>query len=398
MIVIIYLLSQEGQRAHLRAGGNGAMRQTFHLPPDERMLWEQALSMAEIAPDGKGTVRIGHSDRAGKHHGKRLSLSVDSMTIVEHHDAPTTWDGPQQLSDLLAWEGHYRATLAVVNQRARETQAGHLTSDRRRRIEIALSRAIELMGRVPDALATHEIVRALKQRPLDPDGTDLDALRDQVEELDRLMLAYTTASQFHEQIEQGGEPALLDLPEMKALRGALEDRDVRSGALTCGKMSAIVAVQIATAEIEIGRYEHIRENWIGSHGSERLRRIVSEGLIGGSDDLYREERLRRERPGYVWKNAIRGDGLAPTKPVQAGFILLDRARQHDPSARLVHWIVPHEHDRAAVFPRFGTCTGYEPRLGRCPTYDWTGCVAVAEFMGVTIVYFGTATLPKEVAA
>jgi len=34
-------------------------------------------------------------------------------------------------------------------------------------------------------------------------------------------------------------------------------------------------------------------NWIRSHGSARLRRILDEGYLGTSDAVYRDERLRQ---------------------------------------------------------------------------------------------------------
>jgi len=98
--------------------------------------------------------------------------------------------------------------------------------------------------------------------------------------------------------------------------------------------------------------------WSEEHGSPRLRRIATEGLLGSSMSVYRDERLAIDRPGWSWQ-PVSVTLREPAAPDVEEFELLDEARESDPDARL----------------RFAT-------LGK-----GQGCfVAVSEFLGRKIWY------------
>jgi hypothetical protein len=67
-----------------------------------------------------------------------------------------------------------------------------------------------------------------------------------------------------------------------------------------------------------------RLQWISEHGSQRLRRCVSEGIECGA--IYRDERLAAELTGYRWDDIDLPDWDEPRNPPERAFALLDAAR------------------------------------------------------------------------
>jgi hypothetical protein len=63
--------------------------------------------------------------------------------------------------------------------------------------------------------------------------------------------------------------------------------------------------------------------WVAEHGSERLRRCVSEGIPAAA--VYREERLAHEAPGWRYLREGERLGYAMNPPIEA-FKFLDRCR------------------------------------------------------------------------
>lgn len=85
-----------------------------------------------------------------------------------------------------------------------------------------------------------------------------------------------------------------------------------------------------------------QRTWITEHGSDRLRRILEHGLLETSQDVYLDERLAKERPGWTWAT-LTVDGTerdlldlldGPRNVPTTALDLLDRARDIDRGAEL----------------------------------------------------------------
>ena len=91
------------------------------------------------------------------------------------------------------------------------------------------------------------------------------------------------------------------------------------------------------AKVDQMNYRNERDDWIQANGPQRLRLILAEGLVDGSDAAYRDERLKRERPGWCWID-YRGSALGklspPRNPPLSAFAVLSEARKSDPAATL----------------------------------------------------------------
>lgn len=81
--------------------------------------------------------------------------------------------------------------------------------------------------------------------------------------------------------------------------------------------------------------------WCREHGSPRLQRVVVEELFTSSETLYWEERLVKERPGWVFYADTAEDATAenPLNPTEEAFALLDEARKTAPEAILQRWFI-----------------------------------------------------------
>lgn len=129
--------------------------------------------------------------------------------------------------------------------------------------------------------------------------------------------------------------------------------------------------QARRAEIDERAKYAERDAWIAAHGSDRLKRLLAEGIECGG--VYQEERLALERPWWEWGQNLRGEAKAPRNARQEGLDLLDEARKTDPGAKLVWWVTEHEHDAC----EYGD---------DCPKYDWRGYACTSTFLGEDIVY------------
>ena len=146
-IRIQYLLSEQGRKASILAGGDGrhVQRLTVEVLPE-------ALALAHVAADGTATVYVGHDG---------MALEVVQRTItgydpVEYGDAAghlrtvrgvVEWDSPQAPTDLLASEAARRAgvqteraTRLAESEAAASTRAAEAEAERR---DVAAMRAEE---------------------------------------------------------------------------------------------------------------------------------------------------------------------------------------------------------------------------------------------------------------
>lgn len=79
----------------------------------------------------------------------------------------------------------------------------------------------------------------------------------------------------------------------------------------------------------------IDSEWVGEHGSEELKRCWAEQINCYS--LYQDERLQAERPGWVWRENVKGFGDKPRFMGPCMFSMLDEARAMDPEAKVIFW-------------------------------------------------------------
>jgi hypothetical protein len=65
-----------------------------------------------------------------------------------------------------------------------------------------------------------------------------------------------------------------------------------------------VAPKYSDVELAMAAYRHVRAEWIEEHGSERLKLAAKLGLLDKSDNVYREERLGAEKPGWKFEHSM----------------------------------------------------------------------------------------------
>lgn len=152
--------------------------------------------------------------------------------------------------------------------------------------------------------------------------------------------------------------------------GILADDDPRKAAVREEADRRKEKAEAVKAEKEAARLAEI-EAWIAEHGSPRLQRIVTEGFLPTSANVYRDERLAIERPGWRWARNVPGESSDAKHPTDEAFALLDEARKVDPDAELAWWM--HDVEDEA--------TGEE-------NVKWSGYVVIATFLDRDIVLGG----------
>jgi hypothetical protein len=140
----------------------------------------------------------------------------------------------------------------------------------------------------------------------------------------------------------------------------------------------ILALWVATRERRQAE-EDVKNTWIAEHGSPRLRRLTAEGIE--HESVYMEERLAAERPDWCWALGVYGEAEIVRNARQEGLDLLDRARETDPSAKLVWWVIADDKGRNQYEEDDETDNG------------WKGYACTAKFLDRGIV-FG---VPEEYA-
>jgi len=84
--------------------------------------------------------------------------------------------------------------------------------------------------------------------------------------------------------------------------------------------------------------EQEMHQWIDAHGSERLKLIRKHGLLEDSMNVYREERLQRDRPGWIFDHNWHDgnvDHLTPRNPSLETMQWADAVIEQYPDAELV---------------------------------------------------------------
>jgi hypothetical protein len=113
-------------------------------------------------------------------------------------------------------------------------------------------------------------------------------------------------------------------------------------------IATIHGTELARTAAEANNVRALEEarDWAARHGSSRLRKAAVAGVIGESLGIYRDERLRAERPGWMWVAGDEAKALRPAiNPSDEALETLLRARdQVDPDARLLF----HPKEKAVV--------------------------------------------------
>lgn len=163
-----------------------------------------------------------------------------------------------------------------------------------------------------------------------------------------------------------------EVMESEATLAWLRDLDAeKESAIAEAKATAIEKLlEIEAAkkakEEEESRAVAEREAWIREHGSERLLRMLEEGIE--FEKTYLDERLAIERPEwrYVVDCDRDYDEDEPKNIPQAALELLDEARKKDPNTKLALWEIESEDDDGDA--------------------SWRGHVCKSTFLGEDIVF------------
>lgn len=116
-----------------------------------------------------------------------------------------------------------------------------------------------------------------------------------------------------------------------------------------------------------------RDVWIDEFGSTHLKRLRLEGIE--YDATYRDERLNRTAPGWVYASRLPGKALEARNVPEDALDLLARAREAGmPDAHLVYW--------KAEFREINETRFSKQQGGKY----WHGYCAEAEFLGRKIVF------------
>lgn len=153
------------------------------------------------------------------------------------------------------------------------------------------------------------------------------------------------------------------MPEYKALKAAKAAADA---ARESERKAAIEAKERAEASAKAEAARAMAE-WIGAHGSARLRRCLAEGIKCAG--LYRDERLAADRPGWQWDTEGTNDDAV--NPPEEAFAMLDAARKTAPTAKLVLLKIDEETD---------------PDTGDVVRDASESFAAVADFLGRGIIF------------
>lgn len=111
-------------------------------------------------------------------------------------------------------------------------------------------------------------------------------------------------------------------------------------------------------------------DWIKANGSRRLKRLVEEGIE--HNQVYMDEWLTKERPGWRWSSTTPGFAEFPGNYPEEAFDILDEARKLEPKAKLCYWVIEH------------SCSDECYWCGK--VYVWRGYAAVANIDGEDIIF------------
>ncbi len=103
--------------------------------------------------------------------------------------------------------------------------------------------------------------------------------------------------------------------------------------------------------------------WINNHGSKELKKRFRKGLE--HQKLYFDERMDKERPGWLLKNHIEGEEKEIEK-LPEEHLLLETAKKMDNSASLIYWVISDDDDEEIIL--------------------WEGYIVQTTFIGLDIIF------------
>lgn len=234
-------------------------------------VWAAAVALASIDNDGEALIEVGGFD--GSVTGYAIGESATGM-FVQPRYRPVSFDKPMLAADLLQFEKAHREHVNLereqVRVRVQELNEAARVEQQQERAELALVRAREFLAE---------------------------------------------------------NTAYLHLPEVARLATMTDGMAIADGDL--------IPYACRAVENERERIKTVaRDEWIRTHGSDYLRRLLDAGQPVG--DLYQTERLAVERPGWSFGATSYGSTMSP--PTVAELDLLDEARKIEPEAQLaIFW-------------------------------------------------------------
>jgi hypothetical protein len=280
-ITVTYFLTQEGQKQSLLEGGDGKEVQKYVVNDvEDPELIKTIIELGQVDRDGNVSLVIG--DSASFSGGRRVDIVGWEPTLVNCalvRDAPEEWDLPGWRET--AYYDHYapRPIRAPIDFDVPMCLTLLVNFERERREAISDDAKTACADACADKNQSPEIVAAF------------------------------------EAAEQRAEAALL-----KAKQQADQRRE--------GEAERRQKIAAATTE---------REAWVREHGSEHLKTILDEGLLENSLAIYRDERLAKERPGWIWDNTWLDGEVElrdPRNPIPEDLTWLREVRQTVPNVQL----------------------------------------------------------------
>lgn len=336
-IAIRYLLNEDGRRAAIKGGGVGTALQTIVAVVGDS-LYGQALELATVSEDGTPYLTVGYQEIGKPFHD--VPNKAEQIQIVKtNHEGQecvrhriVMWSEVQDAAGLLDWETQRRldveraAAAEKERESAKETQR-KAAQAREHEAEQAQKRSrrdekLAALAEVENGLSSDE---AADEKIADAVVQTRRCIRDGEWQWD-LHRAQKTIADFRSRAEQ--------------------------------------------------------KRWIAEHGSDRLRRCVAEDIECYA--IYRDERLAVERPGWLWRTDVRGEGDEPRNPPLEAFALLDEARKVVPEAALRYWTIETYVDEDGNL----SCEKEEK------TEFWRGYAAITQFLDREVVFFGDQDVPE----
>ncbi len=149
MIEVIFLLSEDGQRAEALAGRSPVQRVARAVEPSDP-LWARAVALARFTPAGAGRVEIGHTDwtEDGADPVSVASGNTVAQKVLTYDSAGV------ELVQLLSDEEGRRAGLLAYENRSAEIRAKADAAAAARLAEARAKIQVELAAKIEGAIAT----------------------------------------------------------------------------------------------------------------------------------------------------------------------------------------------------------------------------------------------------
>lgn len=97
-------------------------------------------------------------------------------------------------------------------------------------------------------------------------------------------------------------------------------------------------VRRTEVQLSMAEYRDARDRWVDAYGSERLKLAKKLGLLGESDNIYREERRNLEKEGWMLPNEmpVNFRTVAIHNPSMEALRALEHELKKDPDVTLTY--------------------------------------------------------------